>query len=298
MHLAQPYGPGKSKLLPSQFYFDGMEGQWQQTSEAKTITARNMQTTPTKLLAQIFRSPYDFAFDAHSGTFVPRDEVRQNDYEYNAETAVFFRKGISGPSINGKKVGDYYFDEHLYEWLPLESPKGHEARDYKNGRRNNRVGPRGKSGKIPDDFYFSEGKFLDKDRTHPELYTFHPDLGIWKLVTPSPIDSTPGNGLNIPSDYYFSYEDGEFILKKDLKYGEIVLDRNSKLWIQKLRIPMDYMWDGRNYVLKAATKTKVQMHPTGDTVNAQNVAGAVMGQRQEHRLTTGDIDYDKYRQYT
>lgn len=74
------------------------------------------------------------------------------------------------------------------------------------GRRNNRNGPRGRSGKIPDDYYYSytDGNFHLKESKDPPIeYVYSPDLGVWK----NPNEEAKSNPkLPDVADYYFDKE--------------------------------------------------------------------------------------------
>ncbi|CAL8094551.1 unnamed protein product [Orchesella dallaii] len=123
-----------------------------------------------------------------------------------------------------------------------------------NGRRNNRVGPRGKSGKIMDDYYFqiSAGEYRLKEGD--QEYEYSPELGVWRSTKEVIPANLPAN-TPTPREYYFDKEEGEFILKKKLQYGEIALNQNINLWMQRWRRPIDYYYEPRQnkYLRKPAS---------------------------------------------
>lgn len=84
----------------------------------------------------------------------------------------------------------------------------------RNGKRNNRAGTRGKSGKIPDDYYFAftEGTFKLKEPSDAGIaYEYVPDLGVWKHPEEPDLQKARAENQSysaIPaiSDYYFDKE--------------------------------------------------------------------------------------------
>jgi hypothetical protein len=119
--------------------------------------------------------------------------------------------------------------------------------DYPNSKIKLKRGVRGLSGNIPDDFFFTRGSYELKDPTKPDKYKFDQQSGVWRLADSGQVKL---KGEKVPTDYFFSHEDGKFYLKKDLKYSVFVYDPNTLSFIQQYRAPVDYYWNGEEYILK------------------------------------------------
>lgn len=76
-----------------------------------------------------------------------------DEYEFDHERNIYTKKGVKGPSTNGLRSNDYFYDEKLRKWFPLGKSHGH-VKFYQNGERETAIGDRGKSGLTPDDFYY------------------------------------------------------------------------------------------------------------------------------------------------
>jgi len=245
------FGPGKLQHYAKDYYFDEVDGEWRLSQVAKTKFSQNL--SGPKLLRTLYKTPYDYAFDAKDGTFVLRDIKTPSNYEYNPQYGVYMRKGVryKGPSANGKNPTDYYFDENEFKWKAIDDATDEEMENdiilCANAKRFIKMGVRGKSGKIPDDFYFHNGGFSLKNPETPDDYVYDHIEGAWRGAQDT---GAIVNSKKKPNDYFFSHEDGVFHQKTRLKYHQFIYDGNTPLYIQTFRAPDDYYWDGSMYVLK------------------------------------------------
>lgn len=76
----------------------------------------------------------------------------------------------------------------------------------RNGRRNNRQGVRGRSGMIPDDYWydFVQGEFHVKKEGGQ--YEYVPDSGVWKQAQSPGAETPPAEGKLKLDDFYWDTE--------------------------------------------------------------------------------------------